>query len=102
MEGGTVGKILSYYDLCDLPYGHNTVDKDLDFSEFMTDEEMEATELKRQERELEELRRKEEEEWLVMEEQRKAREEQEEMAKQRQVSRPTRKLLTTDKLILYR
>ena len=53
VEGGTVGRILSYYDLCDLPYGYNQADKDLDFSEFMTEEEVEEAEGRRQERELE-------------------------------------------------
>ena len=51
VEGGTVGRILSYYDLCDLPYGYNQADKDLDFSEFMTEEEVEEAEGRRQERE---------------------------------------------------
>ena len=74
-----MGRILSYYDLCDLPYGYNKdLDKDLDFSEFMTEEEMEAVELKRQEREQEELRRMEEEQWLLEEELRRAKEEEEE------------------------
>ena len=78
VEGGTVGRILSYYDLCDLPYGYNKdIDKDLDFSEFMTEDEIEAVELKRQEREQDELRRLEEEQWLVEEEERRAREEEE-------------------------
>ena len=51
VEGGTVGRILSYYDLCDLPYGYNQADKDLDFSEFMTEEEVEEAEGRRQVRE---------------------------------------------------
>ena len=86
VEGGTVGRILSYYDLCDIPYGYNNngVDKDLDFSEFMTEEEMEECEAKRQEREEEELRKKEEEEWLMKEEERRAKEEEEERIKQRE------------------
>ena len=66
VEGGTVGRILSYYDLCDLPYGYNQADKDLDFSEFMTEEEAEEAEGRRQERELEEARRRGEEAWLLV------------------------------------
>ena len=78
VEGGTVGRILSYYDLCDLPYGYNQADKDLDFSEFMTEEEVEEAEGRRQERELEEARRREEEAWLLLEEERRALEQREE------------------------
>ena len=78
VEGGTVGRILSYYDLCDLPYGYNQADKDLDFSEFMTEEEAEEAEGRRQERELEEARRREEEAWLLVEEERRALEQREE------------------------
>ena len=85
MEGGTVGRILSYYDLCDIPQGNTQVDKDLDFSEFMTDEEIEESELRRHQREEEELRRREEEEWLLAEEERKAREEEEAKVKKRRV-----------------
>ena len=76
-----MGKILSYYDLCDIPYGHDGVDKDLDFSEFMTEEELEVAELRRQEREEEARRKKEEEEWSVQLELRKQKEAEEERAK---------------------
>ena len=76
VESSTVGRILSYYDLCDIPYGQDTVDKDLDFSEFMTDEEKEESDLKRQEREEEERRRREEEEWLEKEEEKRRKEEE--------------------------
>ena len=79
MEGGTVGRILSYYDLCDVKY--STVDKDLDFSEFMTDEEKEEAELKRLETEEEERIRKEDEERVRKEEERKEREAEEERLK---------------------
>ena len=87
VEGGTVGRILSYYDLCDIPQqaGNSTVDKDLDFSEFMTEEESEEVELRRQQREEEELRKREEEEWLLAEEERKAREEEEETRRRRSI-----------------
>ena len=86
VEGGTVGRILSYYDLCDIPQtpqGNSAVDKDLDFSEFMTEEESEEAELRRQQREEEELRKREEEEWLLAEEERKAKEEEEAVIRKR-------------------
>lgn len=87
VEGGTVGRILSYYDLCDIPQqaGNSAVDKDLDFSEFMTEEESEEVELRRQQREEEELRKREEEEWLLAEEERKAKEEEEETRRRRSI-----------------
>ena len=87
VEGGTVGRILSYYDLCDIPQhaGNSAVDKDMDFSEFMTEEESEEVELRRQQREEEELRKREEEEWLLQEEERKAREEEEETRRRRSI-----------------
>ena len=77
VESSTVGRILSYYDLCDIPYGHDAVDKDLDFSEFMTEEEKEESEVKKREREEEERRRREEEEWLEKEEEKRRKEEAE-------------------------
>ena len=86
VEGGTVGRILSYYDLCDIPQPTNTaVDKDLDFSEFMTEEETEEVELRRQQREEEELRKAEEEAWLLAEEERKAKEEEEAVMRKRSI-----------------
>ena len=83
MESSTVGRILSYYDLCDIPYGQDVVDKDLDFSEFMTEEEKEESEVKRREREEEEARRREEELWLEREEE-KRRKEEGEMAERKE------------------
>ena len=80
MEGGTVGRILSYYDLCDVKYPRG-VDKDMDFSEFMTEEEIEEAELKRIEREEEEKIKKEEEERVSKEEERKEKEAEEERIK---------------------
>ena len=47
----------------------------------MTEDEIEDLEARRQERELEELRRREEEDWLVKEEERKIKEEEEERIK---------------------
>ena len=72
-----MGRILSYYDLCDIPYGHDTIDKDLDFSEFMTEEEREESELKRLEREEGERRKREEEAWLIGQEEKRRKEEEE-------------------------
>ena len=77
VESSTVGRILSYYDLCDIPYGHDTIDKDLDFSEFMTEEEREESELKRLEREEGERRKREEEAWLIGQEEKRRKEEEE-------------------------
>ena len=85
VESATVGRILSYYDLCDIPYGQDTVEKDLDFSEFMTEEEQEECELKRQEREEEEKRRREEEEWLEKEEEKRRKEEEEKAERKAQM-----------------
>ena len=76
VESSTVGRILSYYDLCDIPYGNDAVDKDLDFSEFMTEEEKEECEMRRLEREEEERRKREEEEWLVGQEEKRRKEEE--------------------------
>ena len=75
-----MGRILSYYDLCDVKY--NTVDKDLDFSEFMTEEEKEEVELRRLEREEEARIKKEEEERLRKEEEKREKEAEEERRKQ--------------------
>ena len=72
---------MSYYDLCDVRYPTN-VDKDLDFSEFMTDEEKEEAELKRLEKEEEERIRQDEEERLQKEEERRGKEAEEERIKQ--------------------
>ena len=85
VESATVGRILSYYDLCDIPYGQDTVDKDMDFSEFMTEEEKEESELRRLEREEEDRRRREEEEWLEKEEEKRRKEEAEKAERKAQV-----------------
>ena len=77
IEGGTVGRILSYYDLCDVKYNTN-IDKDMDFSEFMTEEEIEEAALKKEEREEEERLEKEEEEHYRKEEERREQEAEEE------------------------
>ena len=81
VEGGTVGRILTYYDLCDVKYP-KAGDEDLDFSEFMTDEEKEEAELRKLEREEDERLREEEEERLRSEEETREKEAEEEQRKQ--------------------
>ena len=85
VEGGTVGRILTYYDLCDVKYP-KAGDDDLDFSEFMTEEEKEEFELRKLEKEEEERLRKEEEERLRKEEEKRAKEIEEERRKQERMN----------------
>ena len=92
VEGGTVGRILTYYDLCDVKYPP-AGDPDLDFSEFMTEEEREEAELMRLEKQEEERLRKEEEERLREEEEKRAKQlEEEERLKQEQLNQVKVKL----------
>ena len=78
MEGGSVGRILSYNDLSDVKHPAS-VDDDLDFSEFMTEEEKEEAMLEKKEREKEEKELKKEEEKRILEEkEQKEREAEEE------------------------
>lgn len=86
VEGGTVGRILTYYDLCDVKYPNNK-DPDLDFSEFMTDEEREEAELRRLEKEEEERLREEEEERLRIEEEKRAKELEEERLQEEKLAK---------------
>ena len=86
MEGGTVGRILTYYDLCDVKYPNNK-DPDLDFSEFMTEEEREEAELRRLEKEEEERLREEEEERLRIEEEKRAKELEEERLQEEKLAK---------------
>ena len=85
MEGGTVGRILTYYDLCDVKYP-NGKDPDLDFSEFMTEEEREEAELRKLEKEEEERLRQEEEERLRNEEEKRAKDLEEERLKEEKMN----------------
>ena len=78
MEAGSVGRILSYNDLSDVK-NLVSVDDDLDFSEFMTEEEKEEAKLEKKEREKEEEEmRKEEEERILEEKEQREREAEEE------------------------